>query len=102
MGLAQHRGPGKTWQHRAKTKLPVETIGGLGQIAPRIFALTDGVVAPAGRAFDVAQQCIDPTCAAHLAGRPTASGFQHRVVVPGVGHAAKAVQTVAEDLGIRG
>jgi len=61
MRLAQHHGAGRRRQHLAKAKPPAKTIGGLGQILARIFALTDGVVTSADRAFDVAQQYVDQT-----------------------------------------
>lgn len=53
MGLAQHHGASQTRQHLAQPKTSVETVGRLGQIAPGVLTLADGVIAPADRAFDV-------------------------------------------------
>lgn len=52
MGLAEHHGSGQPRQHHAQAKAPIEAKGRLIQIAPCVFALSDGMVAAADDPLD--------------------------------------------------
>lgn len=64
MGLPRHRRPGQARQHLAQTKQAIEAVCGFGQMAQRIFSLTDGVVTAAYRAFDIAKHHVFPEAGA--------------------------------------
>ena len=83
--LAQHHRPRPPRQHLGEAKPAVKSIGGFGQIAPRIFGLPHGVVpwglplvvAATDRTLDVAEHHVDQARALDLGRRASARGFQH-------------------------
>lgn len=99
-GLAQRHGAGQSWQHLGEAKAAVKTVGGLGQIAPRVLGLSHGVATATDRPFDVAQQHVDPARALDLGGGAPTPGFQHHMSGSEFDHTPEAAQSIAEDFGI--
>ena len=66
--LAQCHGACQPRQQLGEAKPAVKTVGGLGQIAPRVLGLSHGVVAAADGTFDVAEQDVYPARVLDLGG----------------------------------